>query len=206
MTKIKGYINKGYFLVLLLTLIAPLLTFAQEPLGVENINTLRLRAESDGKKDVDKIMTVLTPFGMGIGSVFAGAMSGLMTGCIANEMSSDMPEAVGCTLIAVGSSPFFLALLKHYNTPPHPPIERLIGKHPEYVKAYVNAYSKKMHARQLIAASAGTVAGCGPHGGLAVYFLKIYENGFFIVNSKNKYTLSTPGRRGFQPRRCRVSK
>ncbi|MCE2416244.1 hypothetical protein J4G07_19845 [Candidatus Poribacteria bacterium] len=161
MTEIKGHINKGCFFIILLTLVVPLLTFAQEPLGGENVNALRLKAGSDAKKDAGKVMTVLTPFGMGMGSVFAGGMSGLMTGCITDDFYSNMPEAVGCTLIAVGASPFFLALLKHYNTPPHPPIERLIGKHPEYVKAYLNTYSKKMRSRQLIAASAGAAAGCG---------------------------------------------
>ena len=160
MIEIKGYINKGFFLILLLTLVAPLLTLAQEPLGGEDVNALRLKAGSDAKKDAGKVMTVLTPFGMGIGSAFAGAMSGVMTGCITDEFYPNAPEAVGCALVAVGGSPFFLALLKHYNTPPYPPIERLIGKHPEYVRVYVNAYSKKMRSRQLIAASAGAVAGC----------------------------------------------
>ena len=161
MTKIKGHINKDCFLIILLTLVVPLLTFAQEPLGVEDVNALRLKAESDAKKDAGKVMTVLTPFGMGMGSVFAGGMSGLMTGCITDEIYPNAPEAVGCAVLAVGASPFFLALLKHYNTAPHPPIERLIGKHPEYVSTYVDAYSKKIRARQLIAASAGAAAGCG---------------------------------------------
>ena len=161
MIEIKGYINKGFFLILLLTVVAPLLTLAQEPLAVEDINALRLRAESDAKKDAGKIMTVLTPFVTGIGSVFAGGMSGLMTGCFANEIYPDAPEAVCCALVAVGSSPFFFGLVNHYNTPPHPPIERLIGKHPEYVSTYVDTYSKKMRSRQLIAASAGAAAGCG---------------------------------------------
>ena len=159
MTKIKGHINKDGFLVLLFTLVVPLLAFAQEPLAVEDINALRLRAESDAKKDAGGVMTVLTPFVMGMGSAFAGAMSGVMTGCI--TVSPNTPEAVGCALVTVGASPFFFALLKHYNTAPHPPIERLIGKHPQYVRAYVNTYSKKMRPRQLIAASAGAVAGCG---------------------------------------------
>ena len=83
------------FLILLLTLIAPLLTFAQEPLRVEDVNALRLKAESDAKKDAGKVMTVLTPFGMGMGSVFAGGMSGLMTGCITDEIYPNAPEAVG---------------------------------------------------------------------------------------------------------------
>ncbi len=142
-------------------LVAPFLTFAQEPLAVEDINTLRLQAESHAKKDAGQVMTVLTPFVTGIGSAFAGAMSGLVTGCIAGAVSPSVPDGVACTVVAVGASPFFLMLVKHYNTPPHPPIERLIGKHPEYVSTYVDTYNKKMRARQLISASAGAVAGCG---------------------------------------------
>ena len=84
-----------------------------------------------------------------------------MTGCLASEMYPSASDRVGCALVAVGGSPFFLALLKHYNTPPHPPIERLIGKCPEYVKAYVDTYNKKMRVRQLIAAATGAAAGFG---------------------------------------------
>ena len=145
----------------MLTLVVPLLTFAQETLAVEDINALRLRAESDAKKDAGQVMTVLTPFVTGIGAAFAGPMCGLVTGCIVSEVYPGIPEGVGCALVAVGSSPFFLMLVNHYNTPPHPPIERLIGKHPEYVSTYVDTYNKKMRSRQLIAASAGAVAGCG---------------------------------------------
>ena len=142
-------------------LVAPFLSFAQEPLGGEDINGLRLKAESDAKKDAGRIMTMLTPFVTGIGSAFAGAMCGLVTGCIVSEVYPGASDRVGCALVAVGASPFFLALVKHYNTPPHPPIDRLIGKHPEYVRAYVDTYNKKMRSRQLIAASAGAIAGCG---------------------------------------------
>ena len=170
MIEIKLHINKGCFLIILLTLVTPFLTFAQESLGVEDLKVLRLKAGSDAKKDAGKVMTVLTPFGMGIGSVFAGGMCGLMTGCITSEMYPNVPETVGCALVAVGSSPFFFSLLKHYNTPPHPPIERLIGKHPEYVSTYVDIYNKKMRSRQLIAASAGAVAGCGIMGGWLYIF------------------------------------
>ena len=161
MTEIREHINKGCFLILLLTLVAAFPTLAQESVAVEDIHALRLRAESDAKKDAHKIMTVLTPFVMGIGSALAGAMSGLMTGCLASEMYPSASDRVGCALVAVGGSPFFLALLKHYNTPPHPPIERLIGKHPEYVTAYVDTYNKKMRVRQLIAAATGAAAGFG---------------------------------------------
>ena len=161
MTKIKGHINKGCFFIILLTLVVPFLTFAQEPLEVADVNALRLKAESDAKKDAGQMMTVLTPFIMGMGSAFASAMCGLMTGCLASEVSPGVSDGVGCALVAVGASPFFLMLVNHYNTPPHPPIERLIGKPPEYVKAYTVAYSKKMRSKQLITASAGAAVAVG---------------------------------------------
>ena len=162
MIEIKQHINKEYILIILLTLVAPLLTFAEEPLGVEDVNAMRLQAESDAKKDVGKITTALTPFAMGMGSAFAGAMSGVMTACCTNLVASDELGEAACVFAGVaGASPFFLALVKHYNAPPPPPIERLIGKPPEYVKAYTDTYGKKMRSKRLKAASAGAAAGLG---------------------------------------------
>ena len=161
MTEIKEYINKGCFLILLLTLGAPVLTFAQEPLAVEDVNAMRLQAESDAKKDVGKVTKWLTPFAMGTGSAFAGVMCGIMTGCTVGWVS-DAPNFACCAVAAAGSSlSFFLPLLKHYNSPPRPPIERLIGKHPEYVKIYTDVYGKKMRSKQLKAAAGGAAAGWG---------------------------------------------
>ena len=149
---------KRCFLILLLTLIAPLLTFAQEPLGEEDINALRLKAaESDAKKDADKDIRKPAPFITGMGSVFA---SGACLALTFRALPSIESDVGGTALIIAGCLPIVLAL-ERYDTAPHPPIERLIGKHPEYVKAYVDAYTEKMRFRQLIAVSAGATAGCG---------------------------------------------
>ena len=149
---------KRCFLILLLTVVAPLLTFAQEPLRGEDVNALRLKAaESDAKKDADKDIRKPAPFITGMGSVFA---SGACLALTFRALPSSGSDVGGTALIIAGCLPIVLAL-ERYDTAPHPPIERLIGKHPEYVKAYVNAYSKKIRSRQLIAASAGAVAGCG---------------------------------------------
>ena len=158
MTAIKEYISKGFFLILLLTLVVPFLTFAEESLGIEAVNALRLKtAESDAKKDADKDMRKPAPFITGMGSAFASGTCLVMT---FRALPFSEPT-VGCTALTIaGWLPFLLAF-NHYDTPPHPPIERLIGKHPEYVRAYVNAYKKKMRSGQLIAVSAGAAAGCG---------------------------------------------
>ena len=149
---------KRYFFIILLTLIAPFLTFAQEPLRGEDVNALRLKAaESDAKKDADEDMRKPAPFITGMGSAFATGTCLAMTFRTAPSID---PEFGCVALLAAGVSPFFLAF-NHYDTPPHPPIERLIGKHPEYVRAYVDAYRKKMRSGQLIAVSAGAAVGCG---------------------------------------------
>ena len=149
---------KRCFLILLLTLVAPCLTFAQEPLGIEDVKALRLKAaESDAKKDADKDMRKPAPFITGMGSAFASGTCLALTFRALPSIGSD----VGVTALTIaGCLPVVLAL-ERYDTPPHPPIERLIGKHPEYVRAYVNAYKKKMRSGQLIAVSAGAAAGCG---------------------------------------------
>ena len=148
---------KRCFLILLLTLIAPLLTFAQAPLRGEDVNAQRLKAESDAKKDADKDMRKPAPFITGMGSVFASGTCLVLTFRALPSIESE----VGCTALTIaGCLPIVLAL-ERYDTAPHPPIERLIGKHPQYVKAYVDAYREKMRFRQLIGVSAGAAAGCG---------------------------------------------
>ncbi|MDE0688039.1 MAG: hypothetical protein OXI61_07735 [Candidatus Poribacteria bacterium] len=145
------------FLILLLTLIAPLLTFAQEPLRGKDVKALRLKAKSDAKKDADKDMRKPAPFITGMGSVFASGACLALTFRALPSIGSDVG---GTALTIAGCLPIVLAL-QRYDTAPHPPIERLIGKHPEYVKAYVDAYTEKMRFRQLIGVSAGAAAGCG---------------------------------------------
>ena len=146
------------FLILLLTLMVPLLTFAQELLRGEDVNALRLKAaESDAKKDADKDMRKPAPFITGMGSVFASGTCLALTLRAVPSVGSDVE---GTALTIAGCLPIILAL-ERYDTAPHPPIERLIGKHPQYVRAYVDAYREKMRFRQLIAVSAGAAAGCG---------------------------------------------
>lgn len=162
MTEIKAHINNGCFLIILLTFVAPLLTFAETPLEAENADMLRLQAESDARRDMDKDISEFTPFVTGLGSAFAGGMIWMMITPTLFADYPDAPEAVFglCLTVSVGSGSFFPMLIKHYNNPPHPPIERLMGKHPEYIKVYIEVYSKKSRSRRLTEASAGAALGC----------------------------------------------
>ena len=157
------HIFSGFTIILLLTLLAPVFTFAEEPLPVEDVNAMRLQAaESDAKRDADNDMKRSVPFFTGMGSAFAGVMCLGLTERSLHTLSTDLQEGIGCcALAAAGALPFAGALIMHRNNPPPPPIERLIGKHPEYVKAYVDAYGKKMRSKHDRIVFAGTAVGCG---------------------------------------------
>ena len=162
MIEIKAHINKGCFLIIVLTLFAPVLTFAQDSVAVEGVNAMRLQAaESDAKKDADNDMKRSVPFFTGMGSAFAGVMCLGLTERTLRTLPTD-PRGVGCcALAAAGTLPFAFALIMHRNNPPPPPIERLIGKHPEYVKTYIDAYGKKMKSKHERTVFAGAAVGCG---------------------------------------------
>ena len=159
----KEYIHIRCFLIILLTLVVSLSTFAEEPLAVEDVNATRLQAaESDAKKDADNDMRRSVPFFTGMGSAFAGVMCLGLTELTLRTFPSDLQEGIGCCAIAAaGALPFVGALIMHRNNPPPPPIERLIGKHPEYVKTYIDAYGKKMRSKHERTVFAGAAAGCG---------------------------------------------
>lgn len=50
-------------------------------------------------------------------------------------------------------------LIRYYISPPNPPPERLIGKSPEYVKFYADAYREKMRSYQIKSVAAGSIFG-----------------------------------------------
>ncbi len=106
---------KRCFSIILLTLIVPLLTFAQEPLRGEDVKALRLKAaESNAKKDADKDMRKSAPFITGMGSAFASATCLVMT----FRASPFIEPSLGCcALAAAGVSPFFSRLIT--TTPRH---------------------------------------------------------------------------------------
>ncbi|MXZ01778.1 hypothetical protein F4Y93_14470 [Candidatus Poribacteria bacterium] len=61
-------------------------------------------------------------------------------------------------------------LVPYYIRPPNPPPERLIGKSPEYVTFYADAYRAKMGSYQIKSVAAGSIFGC-----------MTLTGGFFII-------------------------
>ena len=118
----------------------------------------KVDAESDAKSDVN----LPTYFGAGMSAPLAAGMCGLMTGCIADlHFGHRQPEP--SYIIAGMSAATAFSLLTRYYTrlhPPNPPPERLIGKSPEYVNFYADAYRTKMRSYQIKSGAAGSAFGC----------------------------------------------
>ena len=113
-------------------------------------------AESDAKHDVD----VLAYFGAGMSTVVAAGMCGLMTGFIADLTLGYGEDDLFYITASMSAAGALSLLIPYYMRPLNPPPERLIGKSPEYVKFYADAYQAKMRSYQIKSVAAGCVFGC----------------------------------------------
>lgn len=113
-------------------------------------------AESDAKRDVD----VLAYFGSGMSATFAAAMCGLMTGFIADLTLGYGEDDLFYLTASMSAMGTLSLLVPYYSRPSNPPPERLIGKSPEYVTFYADAYRAKMGSYQLKSVAAGSIFGC----------------------------------------------
>ena len=130
-------------------------------------------AESDAKRDVD----VLAYFGTGMSTIFAAAMCGLMTGFITDLTLGYGQDDLFYLTASMGAVGTLSLLVPYYIRPSNPPPERLIGKSPEYVKFYANAYRAKMRSYQVKSVAVGSIFGCITlTGGVAVIASNIIED------------------------------
>ena len=112
----------------------------------------KVAAERDASNDINK----LSWFGAGVGTLAAGCLGGIV-GCLVGDLiaprDSSEPSGLmpfddisggavsgGCVGFAVGLILPIRAIYKYQSSPPP---ERLIGKSPEYVEFYTNAYAAK---------------------------------------------------------------
>ena len=132
-------------------------------------NSIRLQAKADAESDAKRDVDVLAYFGSGMSATFAAAMCGLMTGFIADltlGYGQDDLFYLTASMSAVGT---LSLLVPHYIRPLNPPPERLIGKSPEYVKLYADAYRAKMRSYQIKSVTTGSIFGCMTlTGGVAI--------------------------------------
>ena len=138
-------------------------------------DSIRLQAKADAESDAKRDVDVLAYFGRGMSATFAAAMCGLMTGFIADLTLGYGQDDLFYMTASMSAAGAFSLLIRYYIRPPNPPPERLIGKSPEYVKFYADAYRAKMRSYQIKSVAAGSIFGCMTlTGGVAIISSNIY--------------------------------
>lgn len=122
--------------------------------------SIRFQAKADAESDARSDVDVLAYFGTGMSAIFAAGMCGLMTGFIADLTFGYGEDDLFYITASMSAAGALSLLIPYYMRPLNPPPERLIGKSPEYVKFYADAYQTKMRSYQIKSIAAGCVFGC----------------------------------------------
>ena len=137
-------------------------------------NSIHLQAKADAESDAKHDVDVLAYFGSGMSATFAAAMCGLMTGCIADLTVGYKQDDFSYMIASMSAVGTLSLLVPYYIRPSNPPPERLIGKSPEYVKFYADAYRTKMGSYQIKSVAAGSIFGCVTlTGGVFIIWVQI---------------------------------
>ena len=156
---IRSMVHTFTALMVALTFSMPLTTLAQQKSVQTEISgaaadILKIKvAKQDASNDINRWAW----FGAGLSIAYIGAGLGL-AGCLIDESAgSNGTEGlfVGATMGVL------LPIISIYASPVHVPAGRLIGKSPEYVEIYADAYQKKVRLLKTKWAAAGAATGCG---------------------------------------------
>ena len=133
-------------------------------------NPIRLQAKADAESDARHDVNLPAYFGAGMSAPFAAAMCGMTSFCLLELSTGYERDYRSCTGASVGAGAIFSMLIGYYTRPANPPPERLIGKSPEYVKFYAEAYRSKMRSYRIQSVAAGSAAGTVILSVTAAYF------------------------------------
>ena len=154
-------------------------TEVPEIAAAQDIKSVNLAAKAAAERDANRDVNQLVWFGTGIGVAAIGAGVGALSGCgVGSLLNPEMVDPYGVICIlpipnreqAVGAvvGTFVGALIggsasfiRAYNYSSNPPTERFIGKSPEYVDFYTEAYTQKTRSIRTRLAAAGAAIGCG---------------------------------------------
>ena len=131
----------------------------------QNANTVAMEAEAAAERDVSSDTNRIFWFGAGFAAFAIGCPVGGCLGCGVGSIA-DPSYFYDSTGQGVGSivgltAGVVIPLVRIYNYQLHPPPKRLIGKSPEYVKFYTDAYKTKTRLVRTKLAAAGAATGCG---------------------------------------------
>ena len=125
-----------------------------EAASAEDMNAVRLKArdaaESDASDDINKLMHFAE-----------GVAVALISGISVCGASNTFPESVSICIGGLAGVGLLGGLISTYSYLPTPLSERLIGKSPEYVTFYTDAYKTKARSLRIRLAIVGAATGCG---------------------------------------------
>lgn len=166
--RVKSILHTAVFFITMLTCSLPLVALAQqnsvqaeaEAAAAQAVDAVRLAAiaaaELDASSDINKLACV----GIGAGAALVGGWCGaLFVGD--SYVSPSWPEVVTIIGGLAGGTGILSALIGSYIYLPNPPPEKLIGKSPEYVMFYADAYRAKTQSLRVASVFTGTAIGCG---------------------------------------------
>ena len=141
--------------------------YVQLPLAEQN--SIRLQAKAAAAADAKRDVEMLVSFGAGMSTTFAAGICGLLTGFVADATLEQGQDALFYGTAAMTAVCAFSLLLRYHIHPPNPVPERLIGKSPEYIKFYADAYQARMRSSRIKSVAAGSILGCLTlTGGIAI--------------------------------------
>ena len=138
-------------------------------------DSIRFQAKTDAESDAKQEVDLLAYFGTGVSAPLAVGTCCLMAGCIGMLIVDENVDFFPSISASVVSAAILSIGITDHSPPPNPPPERLIGKSPEYVKFYANAYREKMRSYRMRAVTAGSIVGCAAMTAATVIIRLIYH-------------------------------
>ena len=157
-------------LMVALTFSMPLTTLAQQKsvqTEISEVLEIKATAERDASNDINRWAW----FTAGLGIAFIGSGLGI-AGCLIGETGDIGPSHLSVPVFAPSNSGgtfgllvgatagVLLPIISIFASPVHVPAGRLIGKSPEYVELYTDAYQRKLRLLKTKWAAAGAATGC----------------------------------------------
>ena len=160
-------------------LIVTLLLFSTIPVGFAQKNAMQAQAKADALTDIDRDMKKGWWFMFGLVGSSAGSVTGCVGGCLLGSFIGTAPihffsddPATNCGIsnsILLGA----LAVPAVVFTYPHnvnPPLDRLLGKSPEYIEAYTQVYrSKTISLRKRLVTTGSLTSNLGIAGMMLLF-------------------------------------
>ena len=165
--------NFYFFLVLFCAIVMPT-RGKVSPQFVESVqqNSVEMQAKRDAEADLNKLLWT----GVGCGILWfpialagIGVAIGLAAGTQSysgGDLLNDQSTCGACVGLTIGC---LIPPISIYNYRPTPPPERLLGKSPEYIDVYTDAYKKRARQFQLTYSATGCAVGIGTYLIISVF-------------------------------------